>query len=90
MLGRSTRMWKRLTSLKPWQQYLIGAAWVAPWFAPQLATSWLPESVRFATWPESLRALSVIAFILFVAVDVGVSYWFLFIRKDSDDINAAS
>ena len=59
-------------------------------FAPQLVSaSWLPESVRFAAWPESLRGLSVIAFILFIAVDFGFSFWFLFIRKDSDDTNAA-
>ena len=71
-------MWKKITSLKPWQQYLLGMAWIALWAALLLVNlSWLPEPVRFASWPKNLQALSVFVFLLFVLLDFALSVWFL-------------
>jgi hypothetical protein len=70
---------KKLASLPVWQQMLVGAVLLFPWVAYWLvSTDILPQAWRFNQWPEGIRLISSLLFLVFIVAELLFSIrWFM-------------
>ncbi len=78
-------MGKPIDRLSTRKQIMLGIAWFGPWIAfAVLASDVLPVRWRFGQWPEVIRSLLILLFVIFNVVDAVFSFWYVFGRGQDE------